>query len=224
MLLLFVASWDLYKYQDTPSSAPGPTALIRASFIRDTAAFRLASSWMRELRAMRESSRAVLLLRHLLYRNDRIFVDLYLANGEESDYLRAPMSAVWQQKLGMLEKVAVRIAQAAAQQKVPVVLALVPFEPQILLARGEISRVGIDAWAFNRQIAAMARRDGFGFIDMLPTFVTAPPGRVYYYRVNGHPAAPGHEIIAEALLHCLTASQVTADCVNVPSYTSSTEN
>jgi hypothetical protein len=207
LLLLFVSSWDLFKYNSDEMALGAPTVV---NGWRNSTLFRVLSSITRFSRNMRENSRAVLMIRHVLYLDDKLFVESYLRN-DDAGYLLTPFSFKWSARLSMLDRIVDEVTRLASAANVRIAVVFVPFEPQVLLARSA-AEPGIDPHAFDRAIGDIAARHGARFIDTLPRFVTTHIPEQTYYRVNGHPNSRGHSIIAEAIVRNLTEEQAFNIC------------
>jgi GDSL-like Lipase/Acylhydrolase family len=207
MLLVFVSSWDLSKYHATQeATTASPQNAWKSSFL-----FRALSSVARYLRDELEHSRAVLIVRHILYLDAQLFVESYLKNGDEAGYLRTPFSSEWTARLSMLDRIIEAVSRSATAAGVRVAVVFVPFEPQVLLARTP-AEPGTDPHAFEQAIGAISSRYRALFIDPLPQLAAAATSVTTYYRVNGHPNSEGHAIIAQTIISDLEKEPAFENC------------
>ena len=115
-----------------------------------------AEGYAEYARRVREQSRAVLVLRHLVYLDRDTFVRRYLMNGDESDYLRTPLSDPWRRRLQFVDGLLDKLARESEQAKVPNVVVYVPFAPQVILAASNPVEPGIEPLAFDRAIGRIS--------------------------------------------------------------------
>lgn len=208
LILVILTSWDLYKYAGTESAqVAAQTAAAPASSggLRDSAIFQLGQSLMAYLREQREASRFVLMVRGLLYRNEDYFLNGYLANSEESGYMRAPLAPSWEQRLAMFETTMMAIQEKASAAGVPIAIAYSPADGQVLAGRRP-ARKDLDPTQLSRRFAEIATRHGWAFIDPLPRFIDASPQLQLFYRVNGHPSAAGDALLGASIADTVEAT------------------
>lgn len=206
MAVLLVSTWDLYTYGD-PATSIAPVSAWKAS-----QAYKVLHATAYFFRNAAEQSRAVLALRHFMYRDEATFLQLYLQHGDEADFLRSPLSEAWHTRLSLLDKVLSRLAARARQQKVPVAVLFSPGAAQVLLARNPDQTVGLDADAIGREAQAIAARNGARYIDPTPAISHAARPSELYFMVNGHPNQRGHSFIAKELLTGLLKSEAFEAC------------
>jgi hypothetical protein len=205
ILLVFVSSWDLFKYNEPAAANEKENAGLAGGW-KSKAPFKYIVSMVHKFRDMREQSTFVLLTRHVLYRNDAYFLQSYLSNQDESDYIRTPLSPAWDARMSMLERVLAPVGEAAANANRPLALVYAPMEAQVLLARKGKQSDNLDPYLFERSLASVAKRHHWSFIDTTPVFVAAPPRQLNYYRVNGHPNANGQRLLGDGIVAAITAS------------------
>jgi hypothetical protein len=204
-LLLSVSSWDLGGFNSTAASAPqrGGWKAPLYDFLRRITEF---------VRRYRDQSRAILAVRHILYLDDRFFTAAYLRSSDQSDYLRQPLDDAWEGRLAMFDRMIGVIAQKAGAAEVPVVTVFAPEAAQVLLARMPVNGPGLDPRQINRAIELIAGRHGARSVDTLTPFTQLARPAEAYYRVNRHPNAEGHRVIATAVEDALLQSPPFAAC------------
>lgn len=213
VLLVVVTSWDLYKYapaEEAPAGVSATASLTRFSGLRDTSIFKFGKSVMGFLREQRESSRFVLMARHMLYRNEDYFLTGHLSNVEEDGYLQPTYTPSWERRVAMFETAMLAVDAKAKAAGVPVAIIYQPGDALTLLARRD--RPDLDAKHLGRRFAEIAARHGWTFIDPLPGFAASPRNRDLFYRVNGHPNGAGHRLLGQSLAEAL-ATASTPGCM-----------
>jgi hypothetical protein len=195
-IMMFVTPWDLSQYHEDSSAAP-------VSGWKATSMFRVLSSVARTLRLAREHTRFVLVMRHFLNRRDQVFVDGHLTKGDETDYLRSGWAAAWSARITMVARFAEPVAAAARLAGANFAIVYIPLEPDVLLAENKAVEADTNPFALPNRLAAAASSYNWQFVDTLPTFAAADPHRLQFYRINGHPNAMGHAVIARAIANAL---------------------
>jgi hypothetical protein len=195
-IMMFVTPWDLSQYHEDNSAAP-------RSGWKATSVFRMLSSIARTVRLAREHSRFVLAMRHFLNRQDQVFVDGYLMKGDETDYLRSGWSAAWNARIAMVARFVEPVVAEARLAGADFAVVYIPLEPDVLLAEHKAVQADTHPFALPERLAAAASSHNWQFVDTLPTFAAADPHRLQFYRINGHPNAVGHAVIARAIAHAL---------------------
>jgi hypothetical protein len=211
VLLFMLAPWDIWKYH-VASSSGQPSISAPRKFER-LPFYRFLHSVSEYLRDQREQSRAVLILRHLILEDQDTFVRLYLKNGDESDYLRAPFTDAWRRRLEFVDSLIGRLVQQAGSEHVPVVVAFVPFAAHVLLARSSHGEAGIDPFALDHAIEAMTARYDAQYVDIIEPMSRLSHPAQMYYSVNGHPNGKGNAVIAAAVNSELLKNAAFKDCV-----------
>jgi hypothetical protein len=160
---------------------------------------------------------SVTALRHLLYeyQSQSQYIQSYVTmrNGDEGFWdvagaFRAELSPEWEARLGEFEGYAADIARMAKAAGVPLVAALVPNRPQAaMISMGEWP-IGFDPYKLGRELRSIITSEGATYVDILPDFRTIPNAQRYYYPIDGHPDAEGHEIIAGFLAKELSRGTV----------------
>lgn len=151
------------------------------------------------------------LIRLLLYQSQSMYVKSYLMGSDnEIGYLRAHPSAQWQNRLREFDVYAAQLEQDAEAIGVPLVVAYLPRGPQAAMISMKEWSEGYDPYMLDDELRAIIVRHGGTYIDILPEFRLIPHPERGYYRVEGHPNAKGHAIIASLLAKELTRGAVPA--------------
>lgn len=207
-LMFVVAPWDLWKYNNETSVS---YVLATRRFSRLPFYDELHAA-AEALRNVRENSRAVLALRHLIYLDPDVLVEQYLRTGDQSDYLRVPFTEAWRVRLAFLTTRLEQISSKTAKQGIPMILVYVPFAPQALLAASADLHSGVDPFAFDRAVGAAAARYGIQFIDVLPPMSRQRRPADMYYSVNGHPNGAGDAVIARTIVSEIIKNTIFSSC------------
>jgi hypothetical protein len=195
-IMVFVTPWDLSQYHEDSAAAP-------RSGWKATTVFQVLSSIARTVRLAREHSRFVLAMRHFLNRQDQVFVDGHLMKGDETDYLRSGWSAAWSARIAMVARFVEPIAAEARRAGANFAVVYIPLEPDVLLAEHKAVEADTNPFALPDRLGAAASSHNWQFVDTLPTFAAADPHHLQFYRINGHPNAVGHAVIARAVARAL---------------------
>jgi hypothetical protein len=145
-----------------------------------------------------KGSRAVVMLQHFMYQNPQTFANLYMAYGDNADFLRVPFTPRWEQRFSNLDVLLGDISKKAQDASVPMVLLLGLTPAQIALADSR-PRPGVDANAFPAKIGEIAAKHHILAVNLLPSFTDRSDVNSLYYQVDGHASPKGHHVIADVL-------------------------
>jgi hypothetical protein len=148
------------------------------------------------------------------YRNQNLdaFLDNFLKLGASADYLRAPLADLWAPQFRALDDLFERAARLAHHDDVPIVLMFVPLRPQVLLAKPEFARPGVDPYQLSRLVGTIARSHGVAYLDDTANFAAADDAGSLFYQVDGHPNGLGHAVIARDVVAALLRQPAFASC------------
>jgi hypothetical protein len=208
VIMFVVSAWDMWKFR---SDSVALTMPDQAQF-KGLPFYDLLHAMAETFRELREGSRAVLVLRHLIDLDSDTFVRGYLSNGDESDYLRRPLTKAWLARLNFIDLLLKELSSKAAEKGVPVIVVFVPPAAQVILATHSNVDFGLDPFALDREIAAIAAKNGADYIDLLEQMRQARHPLDMYYLVDGHPNALGHAAIAAAAESGLLMNSGFASC------------
>jgi hypothetical protein len=151
-------------------------------------------------------SRTALMLRHLLYQSESLYVTAALAgNDNEAGFLRDPMSAPWKERLKQVDSDAATIEAQSHDAGIPFVAAFVPNRVQTAMVSVGRWPAGFDPYILDAQLRSIVESHGGTYIDTLPEFRGIPTAERYYFAVDGHPNTKGHSVLAEMLARELTS-------------------
>jgi hypothetical protein len=160
-----------------------------------------------------KESRALVVAQHFMFRDQSIYLPLYLRYGDKADFLRPPFSAPWQERLRRLDALVGALAQRAQAAGVPFMLAFVPQAAEVELMAEPIVPPGIDPAALPAAIAAIVARHHAWFTDTSAALRARPADQLYYI-VDGHLSAEGHGLAAALIAQRLVDEPGSpfADC------------
>lgn len=158
-------------------------------------------SLQRRLVAWLRESRAITIAQHFLFLKQSVYLSLYLRYGDKADYLRPPFTEAWQERLRRFDLLLAELANQALRGHVPLSLAFVPHQAQLLLMEGSDLQRGIDSRALIRALKAMAKRHGIDFVDSSEALRAKGNINLLYYPVDGHPTGRGQPLIALEIAH-----------------------
>jgi hypothetical protein len=226
VVMLMLSSWDIWGYRDeavinsiddSRATPPGPRRFDRLPFYTElhaVAQFVRSQYWQLhgKLQTLQDNSRAILLLRRFIYSDSDTLVRLYLAAGDESDYLRTPFTDAWRIRLNFVDSLIDRLSVDAGKRHVPVVVAFVPLAAHAVLAGSHTAEPDLDAFGLSRTIEAISAEHNAQYIDALYLMSRVARPAEMFYSVDGHPNAEGHAIIADAVISGLLESLAFSHC------------
>ncbi|MGI4878047.1 MAG: hypothetical protein ACRYG4_11250 [Janthinobacterium lividum] len=163
----------------TPAPAPHPSLKARLVGLRQ---------------AVLTGSRAILLMRVWLNRDAPHFADLYLQHGDDADFLRAPLTPAWNDRLDLASGVFARVGATAKAAHVPWFVLLMPIYGQAALA-AEPHHDG-DPYLLGRSLGQRVEAAGGTFFDLTGDMARLHDLDRRYYLGDGHPNAAGSAVIA----------------------------
>ena len=153
---------------------------------------------------------SLILIKHLLYENQSLYVKSYLKNDEKAGFLKNQPSAGWQEALRRFEIDDEIVESQAKAGGAQIVAVLVPNRAQAaMISMGEWPS-GFDPYKLDNELRAIITRHGGSYIEILPDFRALPNPEQYFFPVDAHPNAQGHAIIAGLLAKQLTRGAVPA--------------
>jgi hypothetical protein len=155
----------------------------------------------RKVRYRWEQSRSSLVLKHevITLEAPNQYVDSYLKNDNDAEFLKAEPNAHWQGLLGTLATQAQGFEDQARSAGVPLIAVLLPNRAQAAMISTNSWPAGYDPYQLNNQLRGVIVSRGGKYIDILPDFRASPSPEQYYMPVNGHLTVKGHEMIAQML-------------------------
>ena len=207
-LILVMSPFDLGEYQQMPagldaaSVAAGESAAPAGVSAPTGRAARLHAAWD----WVKNTSRAVLMLQHVMYRDENRYIPMFLKHGDSIDYLRPPFTPVWQMRLRIADLVVQRIADKASAAGVPLIVAFVPQRAQAALSANPAAAKDVDPFALGHALAQSVAAHGATFVDITELTRDVAKQSGLFYPVDTHPTALGHALIARGVERALLAA------------------
>jgi hypothetical protein len=176
--------------------------VVRARFASKSFSAALQAQW--------DQTRTSLMLRHYLYKSQDRYIKSYLANEDESGYLKAQPDAVWQDHIKNFETVAGRIESRAEAAGVPIAATFVPLGAHAAMISMGKWPAGYAPYELDDTLRTFITSQGGIYIDILPDFRNIPNPEKYFLPVDTHPIAQGQAIISEMLAKELSSGAVPA--------------
>ena len=176
---------------------------------RDPTRLGLQLTLGKQLRDLVKYSWLSLRLEALLFKSDRLYLDIY-QRFNVSDWLDNPLPDRWRRRVGDAERIIRELKERLKVENRQLVLFVIPQRVQVVLASTGL-RPGLDPRAFLGPLTTFARTHGIPVIDGLEVFDRYNHPTDLYYPLDGHTTADGNEIIGEAIgefllgRHCLPA-------------------
>ncbi len=163
-----------------------------------------------------KESRAFMMAQHFRFRDMAVYLPLYLNYGDKADYLRPPFTPPWQERLRRLDERLGQLSERAHAAGVPLAIAFVPQEAQLVLMAQQTPPSGVHPDALPEAISAIAARHDVGFVDTSDVLKThANPERLYY-QVDGHLSGDGQPLAAQSIARWFGSGLFSA-CQAAPS-------
>jgi len=154
---------------------------------------------IRLLKRLISESRALTVGSTYLLSSDEIYYQMYIARGEDSDYLSTPLSRIWQERVA---QIALLIEKMNAKAKDKETLLLVVFIPQriqkVIMTTGRKNK-SIDPFLLPQQLRVALEKLGVHFVDGLDAFRQVPSEESLYFPVNGHLTPIGNHFLGDFL-------------------------
>ncbi len=167
---------------------------------------------LQKIKVVLTNLRATTAAQSLMYRNADTYVPLYLNYRDKADFLRPPFTKPWQRRLQITDQALGWMAGQIHKQGLPFILVLTPQQAQADIIASHKVYPGIDPFALNHAIAAIAARHGIVFRDLTPRFNRIEDAPALYLNTDGHLNGKGNGLIADAALDGLLAIPAIASC------------
>jgi hypothetical protein len=155
-----------------------------------------------------KKSRVLEMTQHYVFENLPLYVQLYRAYtdaalGDTSDYLLPTPSPGWQKRYDDARLVLGEMAAKTRQAGSRLVLVAFPQRVQAALLEFKTDETRASAYAFSRQMGAIAAATGVPFVDGLELIANEPHPSRLFYPVDGHLKVPSQRLVAEKLAKAL---------------------
>lgn len=190
-----------------PPFSPAPTGAlgkVDAVLAKINLSGRLKNRW--------EQTRMSIALKHLLFGHEskEEYVQSYLKNENESGFLLATPSPVWQSRIRNFDADIAEFTSRAKAAGVPMAAVYVPNRAQVAMISMGNPPPGYDPFHLDQDLGQTIWQDGATFLDILPEYRGVADPERHYFPIDGHPDADGHALISRFLAKELTAGQVPA--------------
>jgi hypothetical protein len=149
-------------------------------------------------------SRALVMVQHYLYSDRPTYVKLFMMYGDKADYVRAPLSALWQKRLAIAEALLDGMARKTHAAGVPLIDVLAPTELQVSLLN--TPKAPGDAALIDKRLSQIGAKHGVVTADTLNAFRGLSSPSTVFYSVDGHLNGDGHKLVADSVVQRLTES------------------
>ncbi len=190
-IVFLVTPWDFDSGDKLPTAASPPVA---------------QPELLRRIKMFVSASRAVLLAQHFLFVDNQRYGSLYLTYGDRADFIRAPLSPAWRQRLGRLDRLLGQIQAKAVKTGVRIVVAYVPSRVQAVYLSTKDRPPEVDPFVFGRAVGKLVAAHGMAYADMSDTLAHVTNAGSLYYPQDGHIAAMGQTIVGRAIADRVLAS------------------
>jgi hypothetical protein len=218
MILWILTPFDIKKVSSVlPDQETSRGSFLARNWSRTKVAFSTESIpdasrdlWQRVADAF-GTTRTAFMLRHCLFQSQTQYVRSYLIGGDdESGFLRAEPSKLWQDRMRQFDGYAADIEQRATAAGVPLVVVMLPNRAQAAMISMGAWPAGFDPYTLNDEVRSVIVSHGETYIDILPGFRDVPNPEQGYFTVDGHPNAQGHARFSSLLARELTSGIVPA--------------
>jgi hypothetical protein len=185
------------ELDDTTDPFTGSVTSAQASRSAQAPAYK--PSLFQRLESLLTGTRTVTVAQHFLFRNQSVYLPVYLHYGDKANFLRPPFTPSWQERLRRFDLLISDLSSRAHQANVPLILVFVPHQAELELMKSAFVPPGIDPEALPRAMETIAARHGVIFIDSSTALRAEPAPQDLYYTVDGHPSGRGQPVIARAI-------------------------
>jgi hypothetical protein len=218
LILWILTPFDIKKVSSVlPDQATSRGSFLARNWSRIKVAYSTESIpdashelWQRVADAFGDT-RTAFMLRHFLFQSQTQYVKSYLIGGDdESGFLRAEPSKLWQDRMQQFDGYAADIERRATAAGVPLVAVMLPNRAQAaMISMGEWP-AGFDPYKLDAEVRSVIVSHGETYIDILPDLRDVPNPEQGYFAVDGHPNARGHAMFSALLARELTGGVVPA--------------
>ena len=221
MILWIITPMDIENSElNDPDPKPGVVPFDTPRQDRRAAEYKSALSKMMDsmvqgnfgskLRNRWAQSRSALMLRHFLVSSEppNQYVESYLKNEDDAEFLKIVPSAEWQQQLQNFETQAERFEAQARMSGVPFVGVLVPNRAQAAMISTNSWPSDYDPYRLDHELRKVIENNGGIYIDILKQFRSVPDPEQVYFPLDGHLNVEGHAMISRMLTNELTSGAV----------------
>jgi hypothetical protein len=161
---------------------------------------------LKRLIDLADDSRALVMVQHFLYSDRQTYVKLFMMYGDKADYVRPPLSGMWEKRLAIVNLLVDGMARKVHAAGIPLIDVLSPTELQVSLLNtpGAPGNPG----TIDKRLADIAAKHGVVTADTLQAFHGVSSPSELFYSVDGHLNGDGHAILAGSVVRRLTDGSV----------------
>lgn len=159
------------------------------------------SAWTwTQLRVLLRESRACYMAQHFLLRDEKFYFRSFERYADPFDVSRTPSPPLVQERLARMDEMVGRLTRSLDEANIPSYLLALPNRVEAALISRDKQMPDMDAYAFPNRMKEIAERHGMTYIDLVPDFRATPNAERMFYRVDGHPNAEAHALLAHAIV------------------------
>jgi hypothetical protein len=147
---------------------------------------------------------------HFAFQDTPTYVRLWLLYGDKADYLRPPFTTAWQNRFQNADTIYGEMAQRIHAGGADFVMLLGMQRIQAALLNEGMAPPGVDLGAFSKRMREIADRHHIAFYDGMESIASQLHPEMLFYTADGHLAADGQHLLADALVRRLLAGDVRA--------------
>jgi hypothetical protein len=163
-------------------------------------------SLMKQIRG----STVIRMTEHFAFQDTPTYVRLWLLYGDRADFLRPPFSVAWQNRFQNADTIYGEMAQKIHAGGADFVMLLGMQRIQAALLNEGMTPPGVDLGAFSRRMHEIADKHHIAFYDGMESLASQLHPETLFYTADGHLAARGQHLLADALVRRLLAGDVQA--------------
>lgn len=167
-----------------------------------------AASPLKRLSTFLKGSRTMQVAQHFLFQNGQTYVRLYLLYGDHADFLRSPLTPLWETRFAKLDVLLGEMADAFHSHGIPTVFVAGMQRAEAQLLSSHDLPSGIDPYAFERETSEISAKHGIISIEVDRDFSRLPDAGRFFYPVDGHLNTEGSELFGTYVWRQLLAKDL----------------
>jgi hypothetical protein len=213
LILWALTPWDVQNVENTGPGGDKGTGPREQESQPVGFVSKVLSKWGPDAIVARHFQETALMLRHMLYESQSLYVRSFLMKGDsiyDVRFLKAEPSEEWNHQLLEFDSYDEGIEERVKAAGVPLVVVLLPLRSQAaMISMGEWP-AEFDPFKLGNELDSIVTRHGGIYLDILPDFRAIPNPEQGYFPVEGHLNPRGHAMISSLLARSLTSGAVPA--------------
>jgi hypothetical protein len=156
------------------------------------------------------STRTFMVSRHFLYRDPQTYLEATLREGDMSDYLRVPLTPMWESRLIEADEEIGAMADKAHEAGVPMMLVVGFDREEEVLSRLPQTPANVDAFAFSSRLLIIARNHDVLTVNTQPYLRDAANPSQLFWPYDPHLTPEGQKLLGQILRDRLLEGDVQA--------------